>query len=383
MSRIVGRPRDRPGPREPIVPAPAAIRAMLLGLAAVAAGVTVGCVHIGPSTIVEDRLAYNEAVATTWKEQTLLNIVKLRYADAPFFMDVAQIVSGYTLARTAGVEGAVVSDPDAVRFSELLAGSLNYQRAFSDRPTISYAPLNNNARFIQNLTLPLPPHGVLYLMQAGYPVDLIFDLTLDSINGVRNRSVIGGQLEPATPEFRRVTQIMRRAQASGHVGMRIEVDKDKRESLVMFFRDPDIETDLVAELAELRHLLRIPPGQKELQVVYGAVASKPNEIAFMTRSAIRVLVNLSTFVEAPASHLASGRAADYGGTTEAEPRFVVHSGCEKPCDCYAAVCYRGCWFWIDDCDLESKRTMAYLMVLLALADAGVKETVPFLTIQAN
>lgn len=365
------------------MPSFAAIRVALLMLCVCSLGLPAGCVHIGPRTIVEDRLAYNEAVACTWKEQTLLNIVKLRYADAPFFLDVAQIVSGYTMARTAGAEGAIVPDPSALRFSELLAGSLNYQKAFSDRPTISYAPLNNSARFIQNLTLPLPPHGVLYLMQAGYPVDLVFDLTLDSINGVRNRVVTGGQLESATPEFQRVGQIMRRAQASGHVGMRIEVDKDKRESLVMFFRDPEIESDLVAELAELRRILRIPADQKELRVVYGAVAAKPNEIAFMTRSAIRVLHNLSTFVEVPACHLATGRAADYGGATEAEPRFVVHSGCEKPCDCYAAVCYRGCWFWIDDCDLASKRTMAYLMVLLALADAGVKESVPFLTIQAN
>jgi len=42
----------------------------------------------------------------------------------------------------------------------------------------------------------------------------------------------------------------------------------------------------------------------------------------------------------------------------------------------------GYWFWIDDRDMESKRTMAYLMVLLALADTGAKETVQ-LTIQAN
>jgi hypothetical protein len=37
-----------------------------------------GCTHIGPGTIVTDRVPYNEAVATSGKEQTLLNIVKLR-----------------------------------------------------------------------------------------------------------------------------------------------------------------------------------------------------------------------------------------------------------------------------------------------------------------
>ena len=68
-------------------------------LCALAVLCPLGCQHIGPGTIVEDRVAYDEAIATSWKEQTLLNIVKMRYFDTPFFTDVAQIVSGYSVAR--------------------------------------------------------------------------------------------------------------------------------------------------------------------------------------------------------------------------------------------------------------------------------------------
>ncbi len=62
---------------------------------------------------------------------------------------------------------------------------------------------------------------------------------------------------------------------------------------------------------------------------------------------------------------------------------MVYTGCKKPKDCFTATCYRGHWFWIDDRDAESKRVMAYLMVLLALSDTGTNEPVSFLTIQAN
>ena len=59
------------------------------------------------------------------------------------------------------------------------------------------------------------------------------------------------------------------------------------------------------------------------------------------------------------------------------------SSCKKPKDCFSAVCYKGHWFWIDDRDLESKRTMIFLTIILALADTGTKEAVLFLTISTR
>jgi hypothetical protein len=344
----------------------------------------VACEHIGPRTIVEDRVAYGDAVATSWKEQTLLNIVKLRYFDTPFFVDVAQIVSGYALAeQVTPTPGFVQSHFPGASFGARLTGSLPIQAGFVDRPTVSYAP-QTRPDFIRNLAIPLPPSAVLYLMQAGYPVDVVFDLMVESINGIQGRTVSGAQLRPASPEYRRVVEILRKAQLSGNVGMRIEVAKDKRESLVMFFRDPDIDPVLAAELTEARELLHVDPALRNFTVVFGATRGNANEVTLATRSLYRVLTLLASSVQVPDVHLAEGRAPPLGGEPgEERPRFTVFSGCEKPGDCFAATHYRGQWFWIDDRDAESKRTMAFLMVLLALADTGAKEPVPFLTIQAN
>src|SRR5208337_4561374 len=68
-----------------------------------------GCRSIGPDTVARDRSDYSSSVAESWKRQTLLNIVKLRYVDPPVFIDVANIVAGYSLQTGVNVSGTLSS----------------------------------------------------------------------------------------------------------------------------------------------------------------------------------------------------------------------------------------------------------------------------------
>lgn len=378
--------RLSPARDEPAVPAltkprprPTATRLLVLVLFGAC-----GCKHYGPRSIVADRIPYNEAIATSWKEQTLLNIVKLRYMDTPFFVDVPQITSGYTIQGIATANGGLFPTvSNLASFGQQLGATLNLQGAYQDRPTISYSP-QTGSQFIRTLTSPINPGSVMFLLQSGYPADLVFDLTVDSINGVRNRSVSGGELRPADPEFTRIVRAIRKGQVSGHVGVRVTRDQDNKDSVAFFFQDKGIDPELARELAEVRKILRVDPDRGDFRITFGAVASNPNEIAILSRSVIRILSELATFVDVPIEHQASGIAPPIGDQpTEGAPLFRVLSCAKKPCDPFVAVCYEGRWFWIEKSDFRSKRTLTYLLVLLALADTGAKEQLPVITIQAN
>ena len=142
-----------------------------------------GCATIGPKSVIRDRFDYNNtAISDSWKEQTLLNIVKLRYADIPLFVEVASIVSGYTLESSVSVNGAL-STPDAIQGDTL---SLGGNGKFTDRPTITNVPITGS-QFNKSFMTPIPPDAVLFLMQSGWSAELIFPLTVDAVNGLRSQ----------------------------------------------------------------------------------------------------------------------------------------------------------------------------------------------------
>jgi hypothetical protein len=55
-----------------------------------------------------DRDLYAASLSDSWKEQTLLNIVRIRYVDPPVFVDVGHIVASYSLQEGVNVAGNIV-----------------------------------------------------------------------------------------------------------------------------------------------------------------------------------------------------------------------------------------------------------------------------------
>jgi hypothetical protein len=338
-----------------------------------------GCSGLGPKTIPRDRFNYATAISNSWKSQMLLNTVKIRYADAPVFVDVASVISQYALEGEIRL-GASWSDGISGD-GQNVGGTGKYR----DQPTITYAPLIGK-KFSESLMTPIPPPAIFFLIQAGWPVDFVFRICVQTINNIHNRS--GAQIDrrEADPEFYRLISLLKDVQKSGAVGMRIEVGKDKKQATVFSFRAKHISPEVLTRIRSAKRILGLDPDQREFKVVYGSTPRDNTEVAVLSRSMLEIIVEMASYIDVPDKHVVEGRTYEsfigqMDVSEEFGPLITISSDSDsnKPDDEFVAVRYRNHWFWIDDRDLRSKRTFSFLMLLFSFTESE-KAYAPVVTI---
>jgi hypothetical protein len=338
-----------------------------------------GCASIGPPTVVRDRFDYVAAISDSWKRQMLQNLLKIRYGDAPVFMDVTSVISAYSVQNDISIGGQITPlGRNGDTFASAGAGV-----QYADKPTITYQPLSGD-KFARSLMTPIPVTGVLALIQAGYPADLVLRFCVNSINGLEND--FGGQSNPraGNPKFHELLTNLRQSQAAGGAGFRIKATKD-RQTAVIFFRPSTEESESLTR--RIRELLGIDPVAREFTIVYGSFPEPDGEIAILTRSILQVMIDLASQIEVPAADIADGRVYSPQRTAEQQrmfpPMLAIRHGSSPSEDAYAAVRYRDQSFWIDDRDQQSKRTLLFLMMIFSLTESVPAQPAPVVTIPAR
>lgn len=367
----------------------AGYRRVLAGLLAMAAALGLGaCSSIGPGSVPRDRSDYAAAIGDSWKQQTLLNIVKLRYGDFPIFLEVAQVIAGYQLQTVVtGGFSAQNYIPSTVGGPAAIGATASAGATYIDRPTIIYAPLTGND-FIKKLMSPVPPSAVLFLLQSGYSALVVMPITVDSINGVANESRRAGMSRPADPRFVRLTQILHELQRANALQIRIDRTRDG-ETTAIGFPPAGVSSDVGARIAELRDILHLTRPASGYAVRYGGYSGKSDEIALTTRSMLQIMLELGIVAQVPEADVAAGRAVP-GATTatqlasETAPQPLnILSGASPPADAFVAVPYKGRWFWIADTDVRSKLLFGSVMLLFSISEVGVRSAPPVVTVPAN
>lgn len=346
--------------------------AKLLGTLAVLA--LSGCVSVPPERITTDRMDYGQVIAESWKRQTLLNVVRLHYADVPVFLDVGSIINSYSFAGKASASAELPSRADPNVFN------LGTERTWSNTPTVTYQPLMGD-RFTKSLLQPVPPPSVFQLMQGGWSVDLVLRTVVSSINGLRNNSVGVG----ADPRFNELVDTLSRIQRTGGLGIRVE-PRTGGSAVVIVLPRGDANQAQIEDSRRVQQLLGLEGGVGEFEIAYGLLPRSGSEVAMLSRSMLELMLELGFGIEVPEAHVKTGRVIP--GRRQADsapytPLTRIRSGAEAPADAYVAVPYRGHWYWIDDSDVASKSTFTFLLILFSLAETGQSAAAPVVTVPSR
>lgn len=357
----------------PAVP-PRRRRRLALGLTLLCLGAcTPG---VGPQRLDVDQMGYADALGEGLKRQMLLNMVRLRYADVPTFLSVSQLIAGYQVQAT-GQLGLNAYPNAAPGNYATVGGTLQY----TNRPTFTFTPVTGQ-RFAQSYLRPLAPAELLSLAQSGAPVDLLFRLGVQSVNGLPNGATQDGQAQEASGGFLALMHALRTIQAAGAVSLRFERGGSERgpDRPRVFLALGDDRSPAGDAARQVRRLLGLPAGVRELEVVYGRQPRGPGQMAVLTRSVLQVLYELGAQIEVSAADVARGETRP----TDPGDRLIrVLQGDRAPPDAYAAVPYRGRWFWIEAGDYRSKGAFTFAHVLQVLAESGQGQPTPIVTIPAQ
>ena len=155
------------------------------------------------------------------------------------------------------------------------------------------------------------------------------------------------------------------------MGVRVET-VDREERLELIFR-PRVDAAVGEAVRNLKNILGLDPAAREFRVRYGIVPANDKEIAFLTRSILEVLTDLSSRIEVPEAHVTEHRVGptpdpDLGPEGPIPALIRITSSADRPDNVFVATPYRGHWFSIDDHDIGSKRLFTFLMFLFTFVE---------------
>ncbi|MCY1056652.1 hypothetical protein [Nannocystis sp. SCPEA4] len=343
-----------------------------------AAVLLTACTAVGPRSLRYSRGTYNAAIQQTNSEQLLLNLVRLRYRDAPLFLEVTSISSSLSVELGAGLGGTIAPGNSSVAPGTAVT--------YIDRPTITYAPLQGS-RFGKQFLSPVELSDILLLYHAGWAIDRIFKVFVQRLGPMQNAPRASGPTPHEAPEFLAfftATELLRSLWADGLVDLSyLPSVAGNALSLSLVSR-----SDSTERIARLCALFGLPGPASTITLTDAPRPDEPNAVLLVPRSLLGGMYYVSHGVEVPAEDYAIGRVPttrdkdgklfEWNRLTQALMR--VQYGRREPTGAYVSVHYRGLWFWIADNDLDSKSTFSFIAQVLEMQSGEVKGAGPVLTL---
>ncbi len=331
------------------------------------------------------RNAYNVLIQETNNEQMLLNLVRLRYGDFPFFLDVANVTSQFTESVRAQalfpIPGFSTSNPAT------FGGEVGWQNI----PTIQYAPLEG-AEFIRHLMKPIDLLHIQQLIFSGWDIDRVFRMTIQNIDELSNaRNGPFADMPPKYRRFARLCELLKYFQDIDELTLGVETGNGKKgQTDALTGQTLEISVPLNnPNTEEIMYLL--PHGKKNkgrYRIRLNIAINQLNEIGILPRSILTMMYYLAFGIEVPKEQMdkgwvsvtyrLDGKPFDWQEVLQGLMQIKVSK--TKPKDYFVKVYYKGYWFYIDLGDIKSKRSFVLLLQLYNLQSIDAKTNAPLLTI---
>lgn len=351
-----------------------------------------GCTTLGPLTVQLDRFNYNHVLGQSSNEQLLLNIVRLRYGEPVYWLEVSSMLSQYNFNVGANFGGwennlNVWRNPAlravfGVRTDPSSQDNWGVNLGYSDQPTISYAPLKGE-EFAQRMLTPIAPLVILGLTKSGWSVDRVFQCCVQQLNDLRNRPTQDAPTSGPAEDtrFLRATALLRRIQEAGYLSFNLELEPGRH---VLYLHVRPVPAEFQPEAQELRDLLGFTQPLDRIKLVFDSVRQAENELAIETRSLLGVMYALSQTFSPPEDQVRDGQAPTSPLAGAAGDQWLQIEHSRTPVlGAFTQAYFNGHWYYIRNSDWKSKRTFALLTYLFSSQASTDATGAPLITVPAG
>lgn len=342
--------------------------------------VVAGCSNYGSVQLPPDRLSYNTSLQYSDTQQIVLNIVRLRYTDIPYFLTVNNVVSQFSYSRTGSLNIANnTSSPPA------LSGSANGAVSLSESPTLTYTPLQGED-YAKRLLAPIDLSVLYQLIRSGWGVDKILRLLIQRLGPYDNASLASRQTSERAPTYEAFQAwglMMRDLEYTHHLAVE-PVEFQGGFSLKVIIKG--FKTIPQKYLVRLQKIGITP--ETPAFWIDSTPVKMPLHYYAQVRSVLELLNYLSKGVVVPPDHLKqhvarttydkNHKVFDWHVITRGQ--IKVLSSRMKPDNDYLSVRYHGYWFYIADDDFHTKETLNIVSVIMGIYQGDVKSVLPVFTV---
>ncbi|WP_148259016.1 hypothetical protein [Simkania negevensis] len=303
---------------------------------------------------------YNDSAQNTLHRELLLNIVRLRYSEPPFFV----------------VHNTVVDHRSALsKFSHFVKSAVN---GATKIPTgVETYPELSRFNFSQQFMAPIEVEVIEKLINHGWGVGQVFRILVKRLGSHINVESRSGPIPRFAPKFKDFLTLAGLLQEA-HIQRQVEVKallKEKEtaegeskstaiyEKVLQLTLPPSTEeTDRLADFLKITKKKRTP---YQFTLVHNV------ESGIYTRSLLECLQYLSLGVQIPPKDLelqalivtADEEGVPFDWTQVVGDLITIRWSKSYPENAFVAVSHHGYWFYLDEADLESKRTFSLLQYI--------------------